>query len=145
MRQIVKLGSAFSSGEFTPSTGTPGRRQHKMTGANHFSKYGAYLPPPRRNARERYCIVFGGGSGASCARYMTNETGSVPDPKNQRRYIWPWFVFAAVLLAIALAVAWMSKEVERARRIHDLNSPAAPAASGATSSVLLSALAVGRV
>jgi len=29
--------------------------------------------------------------------------------------------------AIALAVLWMSKEVERARRIHDLNSPAAPA------------------
>jgi hypothetical protein len=76
---------------------------------------------------------------------MTNETGSVPDPKNQRRYIWPWFVLAAVLLAIALAVAWMSKEVERARRIHDLNSPAAPAPRGATSSVPLSALAAGRV
>lgn len=88
---------------------------------------------------------MGVGSGASCAHYMTNETGSVPEPKNQRRYIWPWFVLAAVLLAIALAVAWMSKEVERARRIHDLNSPAAPAASGAISFVPLSPPAAGRV
>jgi hypothetical protein len=76
---------------------------------------------------------------------MTNETGNQPDPLEKRRYTWPWFVLAAVLLAIALAVAWMSKEVERARRIHDLNAPAAPAKRGATSSVPLSALAVGRV
>jgi hypothetical protein len=76
---------------------------------------------------------------------MTNETGNQPDPKNQRRYTWPWFVLVAVLLAIALAVLWMSKEVQRARRIHDLNSPAAPAPRGATSSVPLSALAAGRV
>ena len=76
---------------------------------------------------------------------MTNETGNLPDPKNQRRYTWPWFVLAAALLAIALAVAWMSKEVERARRIHDLNSPAAPAPRGATSFVPLSPQAAGRV
>ena len=76
---------------------------------------------------------------------MTNETGNQPDPKNQRRYTWPWFVLVAVLLAIALAVLWMSKEVERARRIHDLNSPAAPAPRGATSLVPSSPLASGRV
>jgi hypothetical protein len=78
---------------------------------------------------------MGGAPGASCGRYMTNETGNLPEPKDQRRYTWPWFVLAAVLLAIALAVLWMSKEVERARRIHDLNSPAAPAPRGATSLV----------
>jgi hypothetical protein len=64
---------------------------------------------------------------------MTNETGSPPEPKSQRRYTWPWFVLAAVLLAIALAVLWMSKEIERARLIHDLNAPAAPTNHGATS------------
>jgi hypothetical protein len=64
---------------------------------------------------------------------MTNETGNLPDNQQQRRYTWPWFVLAAVLLAIALAVLWMSKEIARARRIHDLNAPAAPMNHGATS------------
>jgi len=54
---------------------------------------------------------------------MTKETGNLPDPPNTRRYTWPWFVLAAVLLALALAVLWMSKEIERARRIRDLNTP----------------------
>ena len=47
-------------------------------------------------------------------------------------------MLAAVLLAIVLAVAWMSKEIERARRIRDLNAPAAPAKRGATSFAPLS-------
>ena len=64
---------------------------------------------------------------------MTNETGNQPDSREKRRYTWPWFVLAAVLLAMALAVLWMSKEIERARRIHDLNSPPAPTNHGATS------------
>jgi hypothetical protein len=78
---------------------------------------------------------LGGGSGASCGGYMTNDTGNLPDPKEQRHYTWPWFVLAAILLAIVLAVLWMRVAVERARRIHDLNSPAAPAPRGATSLV----------
>ncbi len=40
------------------------------------------------------------------------------------RYRWPWFVLGAVVLGVALAVLWMSKEVERARRIRDANAPA---------------------
>jgi hypothetical protein len=64
---------------------------------------------------------------------MTNETGNQPDNQHRRRYTWPWFVLAAVLLAIALAVLWMSKEIERTRRIRDLNAPAAPSNHGATS------------
>ena len=32
-------------------------------------------------------------------------------------------MLAAVLLAIALAVLWMSKEIARTRRIRDLNAP----------------------
>jgi flagellar biosynthesis/type III secretory pathway M-ring protein FliF/YscJ len=76
---------------------------------------------------------------------MANETSNLPNPQNQRRYTWPWFVLAAVLLAIALAVAWMSKEIERTRRIRDLNAPAAPAQRGATSSVPVSPPPAGRV
>ena len=68
--------------------------------------------------KEDIFIVLSGGPGASCVRGMTNETGNLPDSRERRRYTWPWFVLAAVLLAIALAVLWMSREVERARRIH---------------------------
>jgi hypothetical protein len=64
---------------------------------------------------------------------MTNDAGDLPDPENQRRYTWPWFVLAAVLLAIALAVLWMSKEIERTRRIRDLNAPSSSPKLGATS------------
>jgi len=38
-------------------------------------------------------------------------------------YRWPWFVLAAVILWILLAVVWMSKEVERTRRMRDYNAP----------------------
>ena len=55
---------------------------------------------------------------------MTNHTGNLPDPGNKRRYMWPWFVLAAVLLGIVLAVLWMSTEIERARRIRKANTPA---------------------
>jgi hypothetical protein len=72
---------------------------------------------------------------------MPNETDNLPNPKGQRRYTWPWFVLAAVLLAIALAVAWMSKEIERTRRIRDLNAPPPPAKRGATSFAPLQPLA----
>ena len=39
------------------------------------------------------------------------------------RYRWPWFVAAGVVLGIALAVLWMSQEIERTRRIRDANTP----------------------
>ena len=76
---------------------------------------------------------------------MTNDTGDLPDPENQRRYTWPWFVLAAVLLAIALAVLWMSKEIERTRRIRDLNAPPSGTNRGATSFDPASLVAVGRL
>jgi hypothetical protein len=40
-----------------------------------------------------------------------------------RKYRWPWFVLGAVLLGIALSILWLSYEVERTRRIRDLNAP----------------------
>lgn len=53
-----------------------------------------------------------------------NNEGHLPETRDKPRYAWPWFVFGAVVLAIALAVAWMSKEVERTRRIRDASAPA---------------------
>jgi hypothetical protein len=70
-----------------------------------------------------YCIVLDGGTGASCGHCMTDDTSNLPATQNKRRYTWPWFVLGAVLLAILLAVAWMSREIKRTRRIRDLNAP----------------------
>jgi hypothetical protein len=53
---------------------------------------------------------------------MTEETHT-SGMQNQQKYRWPWVVAALVLLGIALAILWMSKEIARARRIHDLNAP----------------------
>ena len=53
-----------------------------------------------------------------------NEPGVIPDPNQpKRRYNWPWFVLAGVVLGILLAIIWMSREVERTRRNRDLNAP----------------------
>ncbi|MCX6921672.1 MAG: hypothetical protein NT154_00405 [Verrucomicrobia bacterium] len=68
---------------------------------------------------------------------MTNDAGNQPEPQDKRRYRWPWFVLAAVLLAIALAVLWMSKEIERTRRIRDANTPVTRTDRAATSQVAL--------
>jgi hypothetical protein len=42
------------------------------------------------------------------------DESSNQDPKP--RYRWPWFVLAAFVLAVALAVLWLSFEVRRLRR-----------------------------
>jgi hypothetical protein len=42
-----------------------------------------------------------------------------------RRYTWPWFVLAAVVLGIVLAIVWMSHEVQRTKRNRETN-PASP-------------------
>jgi hypothetical protein len=46
-----------------------------------------------------------------------------PNAEPRRAYAWPWWVLGAVLLAIALAVLWMSVEVARTRMIRALNAP----------------------
>jgi hypothetical protein len=46
------------------------------------------------------------------------------EPKeNPRRYQWPWFVGAAVVLAIALAIVWMSIAVKKVERERNFNAP----------------------
>ena len=77
-------------------------------------------------------VALSAGRVASCGHDMMNDGGNPPDPGNKRRYTWPWFVLAAVLLATALAVLWMSKEIARTRRIRDLNTPPPATNRGAT-------------
>lgn len=39
------------------------------------------------------------------------------------RYRWPYFLLAAVVLAIVLAVIWVNHAVQDTRRIQRLNAP----------------------
>jgi hypothetical protein len=55
---------------------------------------------------------------------MADATNDQANAPMRRRYIWPWFLLAAFVAAIALAVLWLSFEIERTQRIRDLNSPA---------------------
>lgn len=48
---------------------------------------------------------------------MERSNGS-PNPP---RYRWPWFLLAAVILAVVLAIAWMSVAVRRTRELRDSN------------------------
>jgi hypothetical protein len=52
---------------------------------------------------------------------MSNLPDNPTTPR--RRYSWPWFVLVALVVAILLAVAWLSFEIARTRRIRDLNAP----------------------
>jgi hypothetical protein len=49
-----------------------------------------------------------------------------PGANPRRRYVWPWFVLGALILAVVLAILWMSQEIARTKRIRDANSPNAP-------------------
>jgi hypothetical protein len=42
--------------------------------------------------------------------------------KNPRRYKWPWFVLAAVLLFLALAVLWVGYAAHREKQERDFNT-----------------------
>jgi formylglycine-generating enzyme required for sulfatase activity len=59
------------------------------------------------------------GYAESKERIVTSSNKSEPKP----RYIWPWFVLAFLLLAILLAVLWMSKEIARTKRIREASMP----------------------
>jgi bacteriorhodopsin len=49
-----------------------------------------------------------------------NESGdNLPKPN----YKWPWFVLAAVVLAVVLAVVWMSCAVKYEREQRDFSAP----------------------
>jgi uncharacterized membrane-anchored protein YhcB (DUF1043 family) len=39
------------------------------------------------------------------------------------RYKWPWFVLAAFLLGVALAILWMRFEVRKVEQERNVNAP----------------------
>jgi len=43
--------------------------------------------------------------------------------KPPRRYKWPWFALAALLLGVALAILWMSFEVRKIKQERNVNAP----------------------
>jgi hypothetical protein len=49
------------------------------------------------------------------------------DPRNEippgRRYLWPWLVAAAFVLAVVLAIAWLSFAVHREKQERNFNAP----------------------
>jgi len=49
----------------------------------------------------------------------------------KRRYTWPWFLLATVLLGIALAILWVSFAAKRVRELRDPNQPAPSSATPA--------------
>jgi C4-dicarboxylate-specific signal transduction histidine kinase len=51
----------------------------------------------------------------------SEAAGPTSTPKTT--YRWPWFVLAGLIVAVVLAVVWMSYAVKRTRMIRDLNSP----------------------
>ena len=45
------------------------------------------------------------------------------DQNPPRRYKWPWFVLAAFLLFVALAVLWMNFEVRKVEQERNASTP----------------------
>ncbi len=43
--------------------------------------------------------------------------------ENPPRYRWPWFVLAAVLLGVVLAIVWMCFAVHQEKQERDVNAP----------------------
>ena len=75
--------------------------------------------PPRVNAELQT-------NPASFASIIINRynAASMDDPnENPQRHRWPWFVLAAFLLGVALAVLWISFEVRKVERERDVNAP----------------------
>jgi hypothetical protein len=70
--------------------------------------------------------------GGTLAKQMSDEGTTARSTAPPQRYKWPWFVLAAFILAIILAVVWMRAEIERTRRIRDANAPAPATGSNQT-------------
>ena len=69
------------------------------------------------------------GRGKSANRlpsfYMAEAPHRSTEQSPPRKYRWPRFVIAAIILAAVLAAIWLSFEIRRTQRIRELNSPQA--------------------
>lgn len=50
---------------------------------------------------------------------MNEQDEKAPSP----RYKWPWFVLAAFLLGVALAILWMTFAVRKVEQERNVNAP----------------------
>ena len=56
----------------------------------------------------------------------------IPDPPTPpQKYRWPWVVLGAFVVAIILAVIWMTAEVRRQESYHQLDTPEFPQGTNA--------------
>jgi len=61
-----------------------------------------------------------------------NKLDEIPDPPTPpQRYRWPWVVLGAFVVAIILAVIWMSAEVRRQESYRQLDTPEFPQGTNA--------------
>jgi type VI protein secretion system component VasF len=51
---------------------------------------------------------------------MDDSQNEIPP---RRRYLWPWLVAAAFVLAVLLAIAWLSYAVHREKQERDFSAP----------------------
>jgi hypothetical protein len=63
---------------------------------------------------------------------MADEQNPNAEPPNPPHYRWPWFVLAAFVLAVVLAVIWMTVEVRRQIQYRNLNTTQFPQTDGGT-------------
>jgi hypothetical protein len=66
------------------------------------------------NCRGSNCFA---GAIALCWRRMSEPN------ENPRRYKWPWFVLAAILLFVALAVVFVGFKAQQIKQERDLDAP----------------------
>jgi len=65
---------------------------------------------------------------------MTNTPDQNEPPPERPHYRWPWFVLGAFVLAVILAVLWMSAEVRRQTQYRKLNTTQFPQVNSGTNS-----------
>jgi len=62
-----------------------------------------------------------------------NDPDEIPDPPTPpQHYRWPWFVLGAFVVAVILAVLWMTAEVRRQESYRQLDTPEFPQGTNAT-------------
>jgi hypothetical protein len=64
------------------------------------------------------------GSQSPGERIRVKMTPKMDEPNEKpRRYRWPWFVLAAFLLGVALAILWMIFEIRIVEQERNPNAP----------------------
>ena len=80
---------------------------------------GGHLPPVKDVVRAEIAGCARGRAGEYSFGCMDDNNDNQPG----RRYVWPWFLLAALLLGVALAILWMSLEIRRTKERRDPNAP----------------------